>query len=164
LKQYDDALSDFDRARAIDADFVWAIGLRGHLRRLLGRPVEAQADLERSVQLDADGWGHYQLGLLTHVQRRPETAKERFRTAIRAESSDMASGDTSGSALLNIVIYHVALGEVDEARVRLRTALAADPMAGNLRDALDDLEDLGSVMALPEIPEFMAALRAKLHE
>ncbi|MFJ1759079.1 tetratricopeptide repeat protein [Amycolatopsis sp. NPDC088138] len=165
LKQYDDAFADVDGALAVNPVSAWALSLRGQLHRMHGRFAEALPDLEHSAELDAEGWDHYQLGLLAHAQGRPDTADERVRTAIRVEKSEIAGGDSSsGSALLNLVIYHLALGEPDEARGRLRTALAADPLARYLREALEDLEDLGSVMTVPELPEFTAALRAKLNE
>lgn len=155
LKQYEDALADYDRAITLVPDFGWALGLRGQVRRVLGRFEDARSDLERSAQLDTEGWDYYQLGLLAHVQGRPDEAKELFAVAVRTE----AGGDR-----FNLVAFHLALGDVAQARSRLEAALTSAPSAGRLREALEDLEDLGSVIPVPELPEFQAALQAKLHE
>ncbi|VVJ18735.1 Uncharacterised protein [Amycolatopsis camponoti] len=164
LNQYDEALADFTRAIAIAPALTLALNRRGQIHRRCGRLVEAQADLERLVQLGAGAWDHYQLGLLAHAQGRPDAAKELFAAAVLAEAAEIAAGETTGNMLLNFVVYHLALGDVTEARSRLGAALAKAPDAGRFRDALEDLEDLGSVMAVPELAEFEAALRAKLHE
>lgn len=162
LKRYDEALAAFDRAIAVEPDFTWAGSQRGQIHCMHGRLAEAQADLERSAQLDAEGWDHYQLGLLAHAQGRPDVAKERFAAAVAADTSRVVNGCGSGSEVFNVVLYHLALGAVAEARSRLRTALASAPASRRLREALEDLEDLGSVMAVPDLPEFIAAVRGQL--
>ncbi|MGW5721044.1 tetratricopeptide repeat protein [Amycolatopsis sp. NPDC003865] len=156
LKRYAEALADYDRALGIDPGFGWAASLRGQLYRRLGRFAEALPDLRRAVELDAEGWDHYQLGLLALAQGRASAAKELFSTAARAE--DVEDGEEA--ALLNLMTYHLALGDEDQAQSRLEAALVLAPSVGDIRDVLEDLEDLATLMPVPE--RFATTLRAEL--
>jgi len=64
----------------------------------------------------------------------------------------------------DVLLYHLALGDVDEARTLFRTVLAEPAGDGEHLDGIAELEDLGSVIPVPELPEFVATLRANLHE
>jgi tetratricopeptide (TPR) repeat protein len=59
LGRYEEALADFQRALAIEADNAFALRGRSKLLLSLGRPEEAQADAQRLVaknQYDKDSW------------------------------------------------------------------------------------------------------------
>ncbi|MEV4147562.1 tetratricopeptide repeat protein [Amycolatopsis sp. NPDC049691] len=160
LKQYDEALADFDRAVAIDDDSGWLWSVRGQALRILGRLSEARTDLERAADLDGEAWDQYQLGLLACVEGRPETADELFARAVKLESAGGEHGRHHTGAAFNLMTYHLALGAVETAETRLREALRLKPAQGQIRDTVEDLEELASLMPVPE--RFATTLRAEL--
>jgi tetratricopeptide (TPR) repeat protein len=156
LKRYSEALADYDRALELDPKSGWAPSLRGQLYRRLGRFADARVDLARSVQLVAEGWDHYQLGLLAQAQGQSGAAKVSFSAAVQVEGVE----SDEAVPVLNLMTYHLALGDEEEARSRLETALALAPSLGDIRDTLEDLEDLASLVPVPD--RFTSRLRAWL--
>jgi len=54
LKNYKQALSDFDEALKIDSDNVFVLGNRGETHRMLNNYEQALTDLDKALRIDPD--------------------------------------------------------------------------------------------------------------
>ncbi|HEY3464521.1 MAG TPA: tetratricopeptide repeat protein [Amycolatopsis sp.] len=160
LRRYDDAMEDFDRAAALDPVSGWIRSVRGQVRRRLGRLAEARVDLERAAVLDGEAWDHYQLGLLAYAEGRARAGRDLFATAVRMYRVGEEHWAGNADMCLTLVIFLLALGDEEQAWSRLEAALVCAPSAGGIRETLEDLEDLASLLPVPE--SFTTTLRAKL--
>ncbi len=160
LKRYDMALADFDRAAAIDPASGWVSSFRGQTFRILGRFEEAEVDLKRAQELDGESWDHHQLGLLAYAQGKPDPANESFAAAVRIENACDDHRARHAGTWLNLMVYHLALGEATVAEGMLRQAIERGVSQGLIRTTLEDLEDLKSLVKVPV--SFTSVLRAEL--
>ncbi|WP_327290623.1 tetratricopeptide repeat protein [Streptomyces sp. NBC_01198] len=160
---YDDALTDFDRAIQLNPASDWNIASRGRTCRAVGRYEEAFAELSRAIELDAgDAAYHADMALILHLLGRPEEP-DHWRTARELLAAEASAGDSPGGRVrAQLMAVHCALGEWNEAAAELDRFLACGPRVWHIRDALDDLAELDTVLALD--PAALGPLRQKLHD
>jgi tetratricopeptide (TPR) repeat protein len=162
-KRYAEALADFDRAVELDATYGWAIASRGQTYRALGRHDEALTDLSHATELGlASAWCHCEIALVMHLLGKPEE-REHWRTARELfAAEDPAGGPPAADTRSSFMAIHCALGEWAEAAAELDRFLDCGPSVWEIRDALDDLAELESVLALD--PAVLQPLRRKLDD
>ncbi|MBX6362813.1 MAG: tetratricopeptide repeat protein [Gemmatimonadetes bacterium] len=133
LGQPEAALEEFDRAIAVNSDYVEAHLGRAITLNELGREAEAAAAFEAAWRADRRDGGpfpatvaavianaHADVGDLYLEAGAPEEAAEQYRAALRLRPGFADIRDRLARALL-------LLGRLDEAEAELRAALEANP-------------------------------------
>lgn len=116
-----EALQAFDRAVELDGGFFYHLLRRGQLRMDLGRPGEARADLERSLELLPTAQAHYLLGNLDRNAGKRDAARAHYEAASR---SDTQAGVKAERELIGMDIasnpgQYVATGHAADANGRI---------------------------------------------
>jgi tetratricopeptide (TPR) repeat protein len=162
----EDALADLDKAIALQPEDAYLRFLRGNAYLQTGSANEALADLTRSLELaPEEDWLHYSRARAHLTVGAREQAEADLRAAIRRVGEIMADAPRLPHDALNLALYHLLAGEVETAEELYRRALASVRSPAELREALDDLEDLKTAGQLPPGAERIEALlRSQPHE
>jgi len=149
MGRYEEALADYARALELEPDLVWVLGDRGETYRLMGRYEEALADLTKAVDLDDENdWGLYQRGLVSAATGKILESNADLSAAIRLAGMKYASLPHDWRNELNLALYHLAAGELDEAERLYQCAIENELLLHLAREAMADLDDL--LRVLPE--------------
>lgn len=125
LGQYSRALEDFNRALRINPNYAWARALRALLWALQKQFDKAQQDIQRVLQQHPNNdWYHYYRGLIALIQGNEEDAKKSIEHAIYLAQQHLQMRKVQPHiGLLNLMVYHAALGQIPQAEAHLRQAL-----------------------------------------
>ncbi|MGH3625631.1 MAG: tetratricopeptide repeat protein [Sciscionella sp.] len=160
--QHEDALTDLTRAIELDPIHKWAIAGRGWTYQRMGRYDDALTDLTRAIELDPDdGFDHYRIGLIALAQGRADAAHDHISKAIEVERSGIAEFPRDGWRALHIAVYLLAMGEARQAERQIRETLKQTINAVDVRDAINDLQELHAVRQC-DIVDAVGLLRSHL--
>ena len=139
-KQFDEAITHYERAIALRPDYAPAYTNMGAALRSKGRLAEAVAAHEKSLAFQPDDPDtHFNLANALLDLNRPQEAAEHFRLAGR-------QGPPGANVENNLGIALAAEGKMAEAAAAFRRAVAAEPGSArahrNLGDALTSLGQL----------------------
>jgi tetratricopeptide (TPR) repeat protein len=143
MKQYDQALAEFNNAIKQNDKLSWLFSERGRIYRILGRSDEALKDLNHAIELDNDNhsWKLYQQALIYPTQGKPEKAQAGFNKAIQEAQQDYQKNSKDRNILLNLGIYHLAIGRPEMAEKFYREALAVNQSKAWIQEGINDLDD-----------------------
>nr|WSX74988.1 tetratricopeptide repeat protein [Streptomyces sp. NBC_00899] len=159
---HDAALADFDRALQLNPGYAWAIASRGQTYRALGRHEDALADLDRALALEPEASYHCEAALLLHLLGRPGEG-EHWRTARDLMAADVSAGGSSANRFQgHLMAVHCAMAQWAAAVAELDRYLAGGPGVWHIREVLEDLEEVESVLA-PD-PAALRPLRQRLQD
>ena len=161
LDREQEALADFDQAIGRAPDDQCALAYRGETYRWLGRYEEALADLSRAIDLDPDDdWYRYACSRIRICRGEPVDAARNLESAIDLVTAAIQSSSSPARDLYNLAIYKAAQGDFEQASRNLQEAMEQSLDKHLIRDAIDDLRDLGSTPGInvPEIDRL-----ARLH-
>ncbi|MET8170494.1 tetratricopeptide repeat protein [Streptomyces sp. NPDC005329] len=136
------ALTDLDRSLALEPDAAWPRCWRGETHRALGHHAQALADFEHAIALRPEcGWFHYQSALVMRLTGAP-AQNERWRRARVIYEAQAAAEDGGDLARSNLLVVLCALPDWEGAESQLELFLSCSPSWHQIREAIDDLEDL----------------------
>jgi len=125
--QFDQAISDFDQALALDPKNVWALGDRG-IARVWKHDFGAGAkDLAAVEAIDPDN------PLLLRAKALQAEVQGKFKAAVDLYTQSLKGEPNNGFALAHRAVARHQIGEDDEALVDAEQALAKNPAAIDLR-------------------------------
>jgi tetratricopeptide (TPR) repeat protein len=96
----------------------------------------------------ADDWEHYSLSLVYICRSEPEEAGSHLTAAIDLALTAVNSAENSGRGEFNLAVYLAARGAYEQAHITLRSAVKRSPFLYLIREAADDLRDLGGVAGI----------------
>lgn len=112
------------KALEIAPDYARAYVLQGHVYRLMGKPAQAKAALQKADQLGTDDpWLQLNWAQLLMDENRQDEAVARYKKVL----ADNASPRTNGAAQLGLIKYYKRNKRLAEADALYRAQIAADP-------------------------------------
>jgi tetratricopeptide (TPR) repeat protein len=168
-KRYDEALADLNRAIEVlkpGLELAWAMANRGVIYRQRGCCNKALADLNCAVELDPEeDWYLYNRALtycaLSQIDRMQSDITAILRHARKAY--EKAPRDWHNT--LNLALYYLVAGQVQEAERLYREALSSEASTYNIRHAVQDLDDLLDVfLGYPRAQAMRDLLQEHLQE
>lgn len=109
----------------LDPSFAEAFVLRGHLYRLMGRPAEAYAALQKAEQLGTgDPWLQNNWADLLHDEGKYDEAARRYRNVIESKTPN---NKAMMAALGGLAKYYAAVGKLDQADDMYRRQIELEP-------------------------------------
>jgi tetratricopeptide (TPR) repeat protein len=146
LGPYDEAITDYTRAIEPNPEHARAIAERGFTYRLAGRYAEALAVLGRVIgQDDYRDWAQYERFLVLGCRGDRDGAAVDLAAVTRMVSERLATDKARDDDLYNLALCRAASGDVDQALADLAGAIERFPNLELVREALDELRDLGGV-------------------
>lgn len=108
----------------IAPDYALAYVLQGHLYRLMGKPAQAKAALQKAEQLGTDDpWLHLNRAALLMQEDRQDEAVALYKKVLAVN----ASPRTSSAAQLGLIVYYQRNNRLADADALYRKKIAADP-------------------------------------
>ncbi len=145
-------MADYTRAIELDPEYEWAITSRGEVRSLTGNYTQALKDFNRALELDPNNnWTLYFRLLTYRAIHQTENANADIAQAIKLAQQACEANPLNLYNIFNLAIYHLTAGDVAQAKHLYQDALAKEPPAERIKDAIRDLEDLLTV--LPNFPQ-----------
>ena len=142
MERYEEALADFNRVIELDPDLAEAIASRGETYRQMERYEEALADFNRAIELKPDkDWYLYNRALTYQSLDQADKAQADLRVAIQHALEAYEKEPQDWQNTFNLALYHLALGEPEEAERLYREALSGWAPLHGIREASRDLED-----------------------
>ena len=121
IKKYDEAITEFKKAIAVDPDFARAYVVLGSAYDAKGMPAEATAMWKNAVGVDPnDSWAYINLGTMYLNKKLFDEAIAEFKQAVAVDPH-------FASAYFSLGTAYVYKGMHDEAIAELKKALALDP-------------------------------------
>lgn len=148
------AIAEFTRGLEIEPSANVSLARRGVARVMAGDPAAGMADCDAAAGIRPSSWVRYLRGVALRATGRAEEAAEDFREAIRLARDP--HDPEAGSARVNCCLYHIALGEYDEA-LQSYAQVAATPLTLVMAEAARDLEDF--LLVFPQDTGAAEALR-----
>ncbi len=118
LQQYESALGCFERAVALQHDYLDALVARAGIRRILGQHMAAIADYDQIIQFQPDSvstW--FNRGNACQIVGRYEDAVQSYAAALAIQPSHWQSWVNRGNALQSLARYQDAVSSYDQALV-----------------------------------------------
>jgi tetratricopeptide (TPR) repeat protein len=116
MKQYENAIADFDRAVELDTDYAWAVANRGHTYRLLERYEEALADFDRAIELNPEyNWAIIGRGFTHQDMKRYKEALVDFNQVIELDADNAKAIAERGFTYWLLEQYEEALTDFSRA-------------------------------------------------
>jgi tetratricopeptide (TPR) repeat protein len=146
MGNYEAALADFDRAIQLDEKLIWPIGSRGITYRLMGDYQAATTELGRGIELDGDefGWWYYQRALAHLAQSQANAAESDLSLAIGLADKKYQEDPKEWDRIFSLALFVLAAGQTAVAERLYHEGANAPPCS--IKDAIDDLEDLLTVL------------------
>ncbi len=147
MERYEEALQDFDRAIELNLKNDWAIRYRGYTYLILGRFDEALKDLDFAIELNAEYDFRFYHRVLTYFAlHQSDLAEADLDIAIRLAQQKHTEKPANCRNTFNLALYHLVAGNLPSAKRFYQIALQHNASPANIRDALQDLEDLLKVL------------------
>lgn len=111
------------KALEIAPDYARAYVLQGHVYRLMGKPAQAKAALQKADQLGTDDpWLHLNWAALLLQENRQDEAVARYKKVL----ADNASARTNEAAQLGLIKYYKRNNRLGDADALYRANIATD--------------------------------------
>ena len=164
MERYEEALQDFDRAIELDPKNDWAINNRGLTYRLMELYEEALQDFDRAMKLDSKNDWYQYLRAITYLARnQSNAAKTDLYSAIRLAQQKHTEKPANCQNTFNLALYHLVAGDIPSAKRFYQIALQYNASPTDIRDALQDLEDLLKVLGdVPSAKQLIELLEQHL--
>jgi tetratricopeptide (TPR) repeat protein len=148
MGRYEEALADLNTAIGLCPDLAWMIQTRGIMYREIGRFAEALDDLKRSLYLDPeDANAQFELGLTYWLLTERDIARTALRRAVDLGTQKVDSRGATLPRLIDLALYHAALGHSEQSMTLLTRAVALPHAAEYIHyAALRDSRSLHAVM------------------
>jgi tetratricopeptide (TPR) repeat protein len=163
MKQYEEALADFERAIALDGNESWFLTHRGRIYRFMERYEEALADFERAIALDEKDdckWANKALIYLLTGQA--DLYRRTLHVALdiaRSRLEHLTKEDEEYYTVrFSIAIYLLGDGSLEAAEVDYRHILSMCTLVSTLQGAAVDLEELLAIQPANELAQNMLTL------
>ena len=119
LKDYEQAISDFNRALDLNPDYAWVYGSRGVVYRTLRDYERAITDFGRAIELNpAYAWAFGSRGVTFHFLNDYERAIADFDRAIEIDPDYTWAYEQRGRAYNSLKMYRRAIEDFDRALER----------------------------------------------
>ena len=142
MKRYHEALSDCNRSLQIDPKNGWTLGIRGETYRGMERYEETLPDLDRAIERDTEpDWLLYQRALVYRALNKTQAADTDLIRAIDSARTTQQERPQESRIKFNLGLYHLAMGQAEEAQNIYRETLAAGAPVAAIRGALTELEN-----------------------
>jgi len=116
LKEYEQAMSDFNSALALKPDYAWVYGSRGLAYHLLKDYQRAIADFDRAIELNPKyAWAYEQQGSVYRNLRNYQRALEDYDHAVELDPNYVWAYLDRGITYRLLKDYEQALAEFDRA-------------------------------------------------
>jgi tetratricopeptide (TPR) repeat protein len=143
MGRYEDALVDFGRVIELDPNLTWVRTDRGITYRKMGRYTEALADLDLAVKLAPHEYSCLYHRALTHqLLGQVDKAHIDLSIAIQRAQAAQEKAPRNWRNTLNLALYHLPVGEAEEAERLYREVLSGSASYYHIQRALRGLEDL----------------------
>ncbi len=137
------ALTDFTRAIELDPDYTWALVSRAETYQAVGRHDDALADLNRAIEVDQqDEWCHYLVWLFRQAGGADIDASAEAVRALDLGMAALERAPDNARLAFNVAVFLLALDREDDAEERALGTLAAGARPAQIRECIDDLEQL----------------------
>ena len=147
MESYGDALKDFDRAIELVPKYGWAIAQRGYVYLLIGQYDDTLKDLDYAIKLDSeDDFSFYYRALAYLALHQDDRAKSDLATAIHLAQKKHTKNPTDCHNTLNLALYYLVLDNIQTAQDFYKIAINHNASKSEIRDAIQDLEDLLKVI------------------
>jgi len=141
------ALADFNQAIKLDPYYVWAITCRGETYRLMERYNKALADFNQAIKLEPnDDWYLYNRALTFLLLGQANESQTDLVAAIQQAQEGYKDNPRNWRNTLNLAIYNLVAGEYEEAEEIYREGLSSDAPPHIIREAIQDLDDLPTLL------------------
>jgi tetratricopeptide (TPR) repeat protein len=121
-------------------------------------------DLNFAIELNAKYDFHFYLRALAYLAlHQPDSAKADLDTAINLAQQKHTEKPEDYQNTFNLAIYHLVAGNLSTAKEFYQTTLQHNPSLSDIRDALQDLEELLEVLGdVPSAKQMIEELKPHL--
>ncbi len=152
LKQYEEAIEDFDEAIKLDPEYADAYNNRGNLKASLKQYEEAIEDFNKAIKLDPEYEYYFKRGNLKDSLKQYEEAIEDFDEAIKLDPECAEAYNDRGKSKFGLKQYKEAIEDFNKA-IKLDPEYAgAYNNRGNLKAILkqykEAIEDFNKAIKL----------------
>ena len=128
----------------------------------MGRYKEALHDLEKALELTPNNdWRLYERSLVLRCLNQEAAALADVRRAIEIASAVYQEQPGNWRNTLNLALYHLAIGDTEQAERLYREACSGDAPPYLIREAIEDIDDFLTVVPDHEQAKAMRAMLQK---
>ena len=150
LGRLQEAISDLTQALEKQPKNAWALAYRAEAYRRLRQFNKAIIDVTKAIRLQPEeDWYYYGRALvyLSYSRRKMKKARDDLHRAIALAEHRLQENPEDWVTMLNLALYHLALGEEERAEALYKQALRSGATEYHVRAALDDVRTLTATIA-----------------